>query len=217
MWFKPVLQHLCFQDCSCIPTTVNYTCAVVLNASEQSLFWHGLIRSLSLSSVITLVGIAYLVLCAAQLLACSSPHPYTTLRISPWIWKSRLYFKCWCLNYWKIQGENPGGYCFHELYAYQWKLRKKEVWHVAAVTLWQTSCTSASGLFALKRFKYDSSNWKAFLLPYAEIHHGSFCCWPVGQIKIFCNCCFEEQVKCWQAFSSDMFLLWISFNFLWLN
>lgn len=115
-----------------------------------------------------------------------------------------------------MQGKKTGSYCFHELYAYQWKLRNKEVWHVAAVTLWQSSCTSASGLFALKRFKYDSSNWKA-ILPYAEIHHGSLGCWPGGQMKIFCNCCFEEQVKCWQAFSSDMFLLWINFNLMWFN
>lgn len=64
----------CFQDSCCVPTTVYFAYAVESNATEQSLFCHGLIRSLSLSSVISLVGTAFPVLCATQVLPCSSPH-----------------------------------------------------------------------------------------------------------------------------------------------
>lgn len=114
---------------SCVPTVVNYAYAVLLNATKQSLFCCGLVKSLSLNSVITLVGIAFLVLCATQVLACSSPHLSLSPSVYPWIWESRLYFKCWCLNlrYWKTQGKKPGSYCFHELYSYRWKLRNEEV------------------------------------------------------------------------------------------
>lgn len=49
---------------------------VMLNATEQSLFCHGLIRGLSLSSIVTLVGIAFLALCAVQVSACIPLHLY---------------------------------------------------------------------------------------------------------------------------------------------
>lgn len=76
-----------------------------------------------------MVGIAFLVLCATQPLAAALLIPiYHPQNISLDKKKQTLFqmlvFKLTLLE---DAREKTGSYCFHELYAYQWKLRNKEV------------------------------------------------------------------------------------------